>query len=233
MKRLSRKEAEIFKRQKTGVEWLETNWNSSKKHADEYGFSFGADTPLNLDNLYMGHLIFIDLYTNSEYGYEYISDLKLFVTETPFDIFVEYTMNLKKHWSDVLYINYTDLKLLDFTTKPDRPMLNHRGACLLMKKSQIHENVKSWYYYDTQLQYSKKPHLKDFVLLRDLKLDRILPIQELFYYLATVFNISSIILESLFWCSDYRILLCNNCNKTHTNRDPVRMLIWNCAELIK
>jgi len=236
MKRANESSEQSSKHQKTENEWRDINNKLHKKHREEYGFSIGSTKLtypyLTVDDhqaIPFGVVIFPE---NRVMQNVTISDIEYASAVGCFEKWLTYSIDLKRHWIEEASYVEKLMTPVEFNESPDRSTLNRQIMRLFLKVSEIPLN--SWFlcgrnllYYPTHLE---KPSIKGS-LLRNLKLDRKLPIQDLFCYLATAFNVSQTISESLFWC---------NCKKDkHPVESPTmtsmkrffyatESLVWNC-----
>jgi len=231
MKRTSESDTENSKRQKIVCGWELINQELHEKHLKEYGFSVGNTKTLNDETLGYGYSNLICTCTKDSI----ISDIEFSPTRSPAALWYRYSINVKNHWSEKFsYCLIPDNELptkkyltsVDFSQKSTGWVTNNFDGWTYLKPSQNRENGDSWILSHGDIIYGKLTHNATF--LRDLKLDRKLPIQELFNYLTIEFNITASILESLFWC--------NHRKRRYVPPDqplfnPARRLVWNCADL--
>jgi hypothetical protein len=225
MKRSSESSNKLTKHQK--IEWTAINETSHKEHVEKYGYSLRHHIiNYNRDDC-QSHRLHITLYiTHAGDKKTNISNMEYYFKTDSVEQWIAYSIDLKKHWSD---------KSIQLSGRQLPVCLDKKGLTgswnvmrvyLWTKLTPVPKNENLWVLYGDNLLYWKPKHQDFFfdriTLLRDLKLDRKLPIQELFCYLTIVFNFSSSILKSLFWC---------NCQiqQSFDGRNTSQRLLWNCT----
>jgi hypothetical protein len=223
MKRASEIETEASKRQKFEEEFRIANTKAFEKHINEHNFALGY--------LYnSGKTLYIQTYFSIEVNVEngVISGRKYILTPNSlFETWLFYSVNLNSHW------HTNNEKAVQDVLRLNSEAMEHYVGVLYTNLSHIPKIGNFWYLKDTQLIYctttSHRP--ENATLLRDLKLDRILPLQELLIYLTVTFDLSSVVLESLFWCGYYSHKVFVQGFGWYEN--PAKRLVWNCFELSK
>jgi len=238
MKRSSRSNRKTAKNQKVESNWISLNNELRKGHIETYGYSLGdyRTEYLNYRVEYLGmnchiHRFFVNVgIKEKETQNPSVSNIRYHLVANSFEKWLSYSVDLQKHWSDKsIRIDELDIPV-EFDRKSKMLSPNYSYMYLWAKITPIPENENLWILHRNSLIYLRSGDdssgMTGATLLRNLKLDRNLPIKEIICYLAVVYNISDSILESLFWCNYSKL------SNLSGAIDPARRLVWNCDKIV-
>jgi len=211
------------------------NEDNRALHIKEYGFSTGGSfsNMVRTPHMYTAlDVIFITTEGTTEK--RIICNVIPNFSRTAIEKWILSSIDLKKHWCDkTTRLDSNKRKLVNFNSQPFQKEVEYGTAYFFYDYYSLPDTEIYWYISSgEELHYwDGKPDGNgpvDGVRLRDLKVDRKLPIQNLFCYLAVLFDVSGDILDSLFWTNfnakdDLSIFMSN----TEEPENPEHRLVWN------